>query len=61
MNHEESSQAPMTCSECGAQMNHHAIKVDYSVVDKTYDPAFGGVLEEVHTCPHCGKVEMREA
>ena len=52
---------PMTCPACGAEMNHHADKIDYSVEDASYDPAFGGVLEEVHTCPHCGSVELREA
>ena len=50
----------MICSKCGATMNHHATKIDYSVEDD--DPTFdGGVLEEVHTCPHCAHVELRRA
>lgn len=57
MNQQE---APMICPVCGAQMNHHARKIDYSVEDENYDPAFGGALREVHTCPGCGKVELRE-
>lgn len=54
-------EAPMICPVCGAQMNHHADKIDYSVEEATYDLAFGGSLEEIHTCPHCGRVELREA
>ncbi len=50
----------MICPVCGAQMNHHAKKIDYSGEDENYDPAFGGALREVHTCPGCGKVELRE-
>jgi predicted RNA-binding Zn-ribbon protein involved in translation (DUF1610 family) len=54
-------ESPMICPVCGAQMNHHADKIDYSIEEATYDPAFGGALEEVHTCPHCGHVELRAA
>jgi len=43
----------MICPVCGAEMNHHATKIDYSVDD--------GVVQEVHTCPHCGDVELRQA
>ena len=50
----------MICPVCGAQMNHHAMKIDYSVEHENYDPAFGGALQEVHTCHGCGKVELRE-
>ena len=53
-------EAPLIC-ECGAVMNHHADKVDYSVEDPADDAVFGGVLEEVHTCPTCGKVQLRRA
>lgn len=50
----------MVCEKCGATMNHHATKIDYSV--ETPDEVFGGgVLEEIHTCPHCGHVETRRA
>ena len=44
----------MICSVCGAQMNHHAMKIDYSVEEE-------GILEEVHTCPKCGHCELRQA
>jgi len=45
-------------------MNHHADKVDYAAAldnPAAADAAFGGVLEEVFTCPNCGKIEMRPA
>ncbi len=38
-------------------MNHHADKIDYST--QTADAEMGGVIQEVHTCPECGKTEMR--
>ncbi len=55
-------EAKMICPECGAEMNHHANKVDY-VSDETGsgDPVFDGVVEEVHTCPACGFVTLRQA
>ena len=43
-------------------MNHHATKVDYNADDNSpIDAVFGGVLKEAHTCPECGRIEMREA
>ena len=52
----------MTCPNCGAEMNHHAMKIDYSnEVSANMDPVFGGVLKEVHTCPKCGRTELRTA
>jgi len=52
----------MICPECGAEMNHHAIKIAYEVIDQALiDPDLGGALEEVHTCPGCGFVAMRPA
>jgi NAD(P)H-dependent FMN reductase len=42
----------MTCSTCGARMNSHAEKVDFSAGD-------GGTLQQVSQCPRCGNVEMR--
>ena len=51
----------MICPDCGAEMNHHAMKIDYSVDDPApIDPAFGGVVQEVHTCPACGYVALRQ-
>ena len=52
----------MICPHCGAEMNHHAMKIDYSVDDSALiDPEFGGVVEEVHTCPNCGHISLRNA
>ena len=54
----------MRCPTCGTEMNHHADKVDYTAAlenSAAADPAFGGVLEAVFTCPGCGRTEMRAA
>ena len=52
----------MICPECAAEMNHHAMKIDYSSDDPALiDPAFGGVVEEAHTCPNCGHINLRPA
>lgn len=52
----------MICPNCGAEMNHHAMKIDYSVEDPALtDPVFGGVVEEVHTCPNCGHTSFHHA
>ena len=52
----------MICPECGAEMNHHAMKIDYGVDDPALiDPIFGGVVEETHTCPECGYVALRHS
>ena len=40
------------CADCGVEMNHHAMKIDYSVGD--------GVVQKVHTCPECGRSELRQ-
>ena len=50
----------MKCPDCGIDMNHHADKINYSAApSETADADVGGVIEEVHTCPECGKTEMR--
>lgn len=50
----------MICPACGAEMNHHADKIDYGIEDPSLvDPVFGGVLEEAHTCPKCGHNSVR--
>jgi NAD(P)H-dependent FMN reductase/ribosomal protein S27AE len=48
---------PMTCPQCGVEMNQHAEKL----VDPTdaaeaaaVDPVLGGIVEELYTCPACG-------
>lgn len=51
----------MTCRDCGIEMNHHADKIDYSAAleeSRDVDPAFGGHVEEAHTCPACGRTEL---
>jgi hypothetical protein len=51
----------MRCADCGAEMNHHAMKIDYEGNPETLDPVFGGVLKEAHTCPNCGRIDLRPA
>jgi predicted RNA-binding Zn-ribbon protein involved in translation (DUF1610 family) len=54
----------MNCPDCGVEMNHHADKIDYSAAledDAAVDPTFGGIVEEAHTCPECGKTHTRRA
>ncbi len=56
--------ASMNCPDCGAEMNHHADKlVDPSTREEAVgvDPAVGGLVEEVFTCPNCGRTESRRA
>jgi ribosomal protein S27AE len=52
---------PLICPSCGVAMNRHAEKLiltpDAEAPDT--DPALGGVLEEAHTCPRCGKGATR--
>ena len=50
----------MICTKCGAAMNHHALKVDYSHDDSSDAAVFGGAVQEVHTCPHCDHVQLRQ-
>jgi predicted RNA-binding Zn-ribbon protein involved in translation (DUF1610 family) len=54
----------MICPKCGAEMNHHAEKIDYLIPPDEADEVdayFGGVLEEIYACPSCGNIEMRKA
>ncbi len=54
----------MICPPCGVEMNYHADKLDYTAAltePEKIDPDLGGVLEEVHTCPKCGKTDVRIA
>jgi len=54
--------ARLKCPRCGTPMNHHADKL-VTVGDdadrSAIDPAFGGVIQETHTCPACTNVEFR--
>ncbi len=62
MNHKDAQKARMICPKCGAEMNHHAMKIDYSIDDSFEDHSiFGGGLQEAHTCPQCGDIELRRA
>ena len=49
----------MICPACGTTMNHHADKMEYA--DGAGEPAGGGVVMEVHTCPGCGNVGTQPA
>lgn len=52
----------MMCPDCGVEMNRHALKVDYGEVERSpeaVDPDLGGILEEAHACPACGKTSVR--
>ena len=52
----------MICPDCGAEMNHHAMEIDYGINDATsVDAVFGGALKEAHTWPECGRTELRTA
>jgi hypothetical protein len=44
-------------------MNHHAMKIEFGeeADPALVDPIFDGVLNEVHTCPNCGRIELRAA
>lgn len=57
-----SQPSTLICPDCGAEMNQHAVKVDYGIDDpKIIDPVFGGTLKEAHCCPECGRTELKAA
>jgi predicted RNA-binding Zn-ribbon protein involved in translation (DUF1610 family) len=47
----------LTCPDCGAAMNHHAVKIDYGS-EELSNSVFEGLLRSIHACPECGGVEM---
>jgi predicted RNA-binding Zn-ribbon protein involved in translation (DUF1610 family) len=52
----------MICPSCGVEMNHHALKINYSAAEadpRLRDEDLGGALEETHSCPQCGQAESR--
>ena len=54
----------MICPDCRIEMNYHAEKLDYTaaLIDPdAVDPDLDGILEEVYTCPGCGKMGTRRA
>ncbi|HZP41464.1 MAG TPA: hypothetical protein VFD84_08115 [Candidatus Binatia bacterium] len=51
------AEPPLICPHCRVPMNHHADKaVPPTTAEEAarVDPALGGVVHEVHTCPQCG-------
>ena len=48
----------MICPDCGVEMNHHADKLLYGGEEEEGD-GLGGVVEEAHSCPKCGKTLTR--
>jgi len=53
---------PMVCPDCGVEMNRHAEKLVMSGDPGDVpgvDPELGGVIEEAHSCPGCGRTETR--
>ncbi|MGH9509727.1 MAG: hypothetical protein ACRD2Q_11930 [Terriglobales bacterium] len=55
----------MLCKECGGmEMNHHADKLvepTSPTEARRMDQALGGLIEEMHECPNCGRVDSRIA
>ena len=52
----------LMCPDCGIEMNHHAMKIDYNAGNPALvDADFGGVVQEAHTCPECGQTSLRKA
>lgn len=62
MNRERQRIERMQCPECGAEMNPHAEKpvVPGDAGELTQVAwKLGVVVEEIHQCPGCGRVESR--
>ena len=54
----------LACPDCGVEMNLHAEKVNYAPADGERAPLeddLGGLVEEFHTCPACGRTHARRA
>ena len=50
----------MVCPDCGVGMNHHADKLVYGGEEEAAaGDGLGGVVEEAHSCPECGKTLTR--
>ena len=50
------------CPACGAEINRHAEKVDYTAglaEPQAVDPHLGGVVQELYQCPTCGNIVAR--
>ena len=56
--------AKMICPACGGEMNFHAEKINQSAradPESGTSAEFGGVVEEIHTCPACAGIASRRA
>lgn len=51
----------MVCPACGAEMNFHAEKLVYFETGGAAHVAMAERIDEVHTCPECGRTESRAA
>ena len=51
----------LKCPDCGAEMNHHADKLDYGAAADESPETGEGVVIEAHTCPACGRTATRAA
>jgi ribosomal protein S27AE len=52
----------MICPNCRVAMNHHGDKLVHVGEEiARVDEQFGGLLEEFHTCPNCGRAGSRPA
>lgn len=52
----------MICPDCGAEVNHHAVKIDYGVDAPAFiDWVFGGEMKEAQACPKRGRTKLRAA
>jgi hypothetical protein len=55
----------LLCPDCNVEMNHHATKIEYAAElaegEDAADADTGGVLQEAHTCPACGRTHLRRS
>lgn len=55
----------MTCSRCGAEMNHQADKLVQPVTEDeaavAARGALDGIVEHVFSCPSCGWIDSQRA
>jgi ribosomal protein S27AE len=54
----------MICPNCHVEMNHHCDKLVHASESQQanqLDDGAGGVLQEFHSCPNCGRGGSRHA
>jgi hypothetical protein len=59
-----SKKQKVICPACGSEMNFHAEKINQSAradPESGSSTEFGGVVEEIHTCPACAEIATRRA